>query len=405
MKDKSSVAELAVFGGTPAYAEPLHTHRPGDFDRKSLYARIDAAIDRRWLSNGGPLVLEFEQRIAEMAGVGHAVATSSATMALECVMAVMGLTGEVVMPSLTFAATPNAARWLGLEPVFCDVDPATGCIDAERAAEALTARTSAIVGVHLWGRTCATEDLARVAAEGGVRLLYDAAHAIGCSTGGRSIGGFGSAEVFSFHATKVVSCFEGGAVVTDDAALADEVRAIHQFGKGGTSGGINGKMSEPAAAMGLTSLDAFPATIERNKEIQEVYRAELADLRGLSFFSPAPNAGGNQQYVIAEIDDAQCGISRDAVLQAVAAENIRALRPIGVPACHQIEPFRSERAASSPTPALPHSEAIAARVISLPAGSSIQAEDVRRVSEVLRRVINSGDEVAAALRDREHHPS
>ncbi|MGJ9423280.1 aminotransferase class I/II-fold pyridoxal phosphate-dependent enzyme [Aeromicrobium sp. CF3.5] len=397
MTDKRVATDLAILGGTTACAETLHTHRPGDFDRERLLTRINEALDRRWLSNGGPLVQEFEARVAEMAGVNHAVATSSATMALECIVRALDLTQEVIMPSLTFAATPNAVRWAGLQPVFCDVDPVTGCLDPQRVAEVMTPRTSAILGVHLWGRTCAVDELASLAEERGVRLFYDAAHAIGCAVDGVPVGGFGTAEVFSFHATKIVSSFEGGAVVTDDAELAARVRALHQFGKGGTQGGINGKMSEPSAAMGLTSLEAFPVAVWHNTQIQHLYREELAGLTGLTFFSPPPSEATNAQYVIVEIDESECGLGRNTLLDILEAENIRALPPIGVPTCHQIEPFAGDRARESHPVALPYTERIAARTISLPAGSSIQFDEVRTVCSVIRCAVGRGLEVRRAL--------
>jgi dTDP-4-amino-4,6-dideoxyglucose len=396
---KRDITDLALFGGRTAFLRPVHSHQPGTFDRDRLFDRLNWALDNRWLSNGGPLVREFEDRVAELAGVRNCVATCNATTALQLLVRAADLTGEVIMPSLTYAATAHAVRWLGLEPVFCDIDPATGCVDPGLVARAVTERTSAIMGVHLWGRPCAVPELEKIAGDYGIPVFFDAAHAIGGTLGGRPIGGFGAAEVFSFHATKVVSAFEGGAVVTDDDAFADRVRALHDFGKGlagrAAAGGTNGKMSEAAAAMGLTSLDAFEAAVRHNRANHDTYRAELGGHRGITFFPRDDRERGNHQYVIAEIDEHAGGLGRDLLLDVLHAENIMALRPIGTPACHQIEPYRSGRPVR-----LPHTERLASRVVSLPSGSSVTREEIRRICSVIRFALTRAGEVVAHHRHR-----
>lgn len=207
---KRGVRDLALFGGPPAFLHPVYVGTPQQIDRGRLFDRLNWVLDNQWLSNGGPLALEFEGRIAELAGVRNCVSTCNATIALQMLCQATELSGEVIMPALTFVATAHAVRWIGLEPVFVDVDPDTGQVDPRCVAEAVGPRTSAIMGVHLWGRACPAEELEKIAADHGLRLFFDAAHAIGCSSGGRTIGGFGTAEVFSFHATKLVNGFEGG---------------------------------------------------------------------------------------------------------------------------------------------------------------------------------------------------
>jgi dTDP-4-amino-4,6-dideoxyglucose len=394
---KRAVTDLALFGGRPGFLHPLHSHQPNAFDRSRLFDRMAWAFDNGWLSNGGPLVREFEDRVAELAGVRNCVAVCNATVALQLLIRAADLAGEVLMPSLTFAATPHAARWLGLEPVFCDIDPNTGGVDADAVAAAITDRTSALVGVHLWGRPCAVHRLEKIAADHGIPVFFDAAHAIGCTSGGRPIGGFGAAEVFSFHATKVVSAFEGGAIVTDDDEFADRVRALHNFGKGLTSvseaGGTNGKMSEPAAAMGLTSLDSFDDAIRHNRANDDAYRAELAGLDGVTVRAHDPDERHNFQYVVAEIDEEAAGLSRDLLLEVLRAENVLALPPIGAPACHQLEPYRS-----GPPVRLPHTERLVARVVSLPTGTTVNREQIRRICSIVRFAVTHGAGVTARRR-------
>lgn len=390
---KRRVDDLAIFGGEAAFLHPLFVGRPNAIDRGRLFERLNWALDNHWLTNGGPLSTEFESRIAELAGVRYSVATCNATSALQLLAHAAGLTGEVVMPSLTFAATAHSMRWLGLEPVFCDIDPATGCIDPAAAEAAVTERTSAIIGVHLWGRTCDTEKLEKVAADRGVRLFFDAAHALGCTRSGRAVGSFADAEVFSFHATKVVNAFEGGAVVTDDRELAERVRALQNFGIGLSevcdAGGTNAKMSEASAAMGLTSLDAFAESTRRNKANHELYRSELDRLTGVAVMEFAHDERNNYQYVVIEIDEDATGISRDLLRQVLLAEQVMT-KPYFSPPCHQLEPYRSRNPVR-----LPHTERLSARVLTLPNGTGVGAEDVRRVSNIIRVAVTHGAEVTA----------
>ncbi|UQX05404.1 aminotransferase class I/II-fold pyridoxal phosphate-dependent enzyme [Streptomyces sp. RerS4] len=394
---KRTLDDLALFGGRAAFLRPLSVGTPNPVDRVRLYERLDWALDNQWLSNGGPLCAEFEARVADLAGTRHAVATCNATSALHLLVRAAGLTGEVIMPSLTFAATAHAVQWLGLTPVFCDVDPRTGLIDPDLARAAVTPRTSAVIGVHLWGRPCDTTALEKLAADHGLHLFLDAAHALGCTHGGVPVGAAGAAEVFSFHATKVVGAFEGGAIVTDDDALAARVRALANFGKGldevSQAGGTNAKMSEAAAAMGLTSLDALPAYVEANQACQRGYRDGLARIPGLTLRLPDDTERHNHQYTVLEVDEHVTGLGRDLLMELLRAENALVLPPIGSPPCHLLEPYRSRQAY-----ALPHTEALAARTISLPTGPGVGPESVRRLCETIRFAVAHGAELTARHR-------
>lgn len=390
---KRDLGDLALFGGHASFLQQIHVGRPNSVDRARLFDRLSWALDNQWLTNSGPLMREFEERVADLAGVRNCVATCNATAALQLLAHASALTGEVIMPSLTFAATAHAVRWLGLEPVFCDIDPQTGCLDPEAVAAAVTPQTSAILGVHLWGRPCDTDALEKVAADASVRLFFDAAHAIGCTSHGRPVGQFGDAEVFSFHATKVVNAFEGGAVVTDDDDLAHRVRSLANFGfglkKANAAGGTNAKMSEASAAMGLTSLDAFATVRRHNRSNHEQYRTELAGLPGLGVIDFDPSEQNNHQYVIIEVDKEVTGLHRDLLQELLRAENVVAQRYFS-PACHQTEPYRSRREVQ-----LPHTERLSARVLALPTGSTISREDIRRVCNIVRLAVSRGAELTA----------
>ncbi|MCZ1017739.1 dTDP-4-dehydro-6-deoxyglucose aminotransferase [Streptomyces noursei] len=395
---KRNIGDLAIFGGSSAFLQPLYVGRPNIGDRSRFFDRVNWALDHQWLTNGGPLAREFEQRVAELAGVRYCVSTCNATVALQLLARATDLSGEVIMPSMTFPATAHAFRWLGLTPVFCDIDPDTGCLDPALVEAAITPRTSAIVPVHLWGRPCAVDELAKVAADHGVKLLYDAAHGLGCTSEGRPIGGFGQAEVFSFHATKVVNAFEGGAVVTDDEELASRIRAMHNFGftqgRVSTEAGINGKMTEAAAAMGLTSLDAFEETVRLNEANYDSYQSELADLAGLKVVAFDPEERNNYHYLIVEVDAAETGVHRDLLGDVLRSENVVCQRYFS-PGCHEMEPYRSERPVT-----LPHTERLAQKVLALPTGPTVSREDIRRVCDIVRLTVERGHEVTRRADER-----
>ena len=194
MAASSERVSLAIFGNKPAFAEPLHVGRPNLPDKQAILERIAGVLDRNWLTNGGPLVAEFERRVALEAGVKHCIAVTNGTIALELAVRSLGLTGEVIVPAFTFIASAHALAWHRVTPVFCDADPVTHTIDPRHAAELITPRTTGILGVHLWGRACDIDGLAELAARNNLTLFFDAAHAFGCSYRGQPIGRFGAAR-------------------------------------------------------------------------------------------------------------------------------------------------------------------------------------------------------------------
>ncbi|MBV9268734.1 MAG: aminotransferase class I/II-fold pyridoxal phosphate-dependent enzyme, partial [Acidobacteriaceae bacterium] len=258
---KTRLSELAILGGKPAFDAPLHVGRPNIGDRERLLARINDMLDRRWLSNNGPFVNEFEEKLKSYLGVRHCIPMCNGTVALEIAIRALGLKGEVIVPSFTFIATAHALQWQEITPVFCDLDPRTHTIDPAQVQRLITPRTTGIIGVHVWGKVCDVESLCEIARRRKLALMFDASHALGCSWRGTMVGNFGSAEVFSFHATKFLNTFEGGAIATNDDELAAKIRLMKNFGFRGYDNveyiGTNGKMTEISAAMGLTGLESL----------------------------------------------------------------------------------------------------------------------------------------------------
>jgi len=386
MKKIQSAVDLAINGAPPAFDEVLHVGRPNIGDRDQFMRLADEMFDRRWLSNSGPLVLEFERRIADYLGVKHCVAMCNGTIALEIAIRALGMTGEVIIPSYTFIATAHALHWQGITPVFADIDPETHNLDPDAVRRMITSRTTGIIGVHLWGRPAPVDALQAIADEHGLQLMFDAAHAFGCSHQGRMIGNFGRAEVLSFHATKFFNTFEGGAVVTNDDELAETMRLMRNFGFAGFDNvihpGTNGKMVEVCAAMGLTNLDYIDTVIEANRRNHDAYQdalADVADVRLLSFDGQQKN---NYQYVVLEVTEG--GESRrDAILAALHAENVLA-RKYFWPGCHRMRPYRD--LFPNADVLLSNTQAVADRVIVLPSGTTLPNGAPEQIADVIRHL-------------------
>jgi len=395
-KTIASKSDLAINGAAPAFAEPLHVGRP-NIGNPELFLRLTREmLDRRWLTNNGPLVLELEQRVASYLGVKHCVAMCNGTIALEIAIRALGMGGEVIVPSYTFIATAHALHWQGIAPVFADVDPASHNLDPDAVRRMITPRTTGIVGVHLWGRPAPTAELAAIADEHGLQLIFDAAHAFGCSQHGQMIGNFGTAEVLSFHATKFFNTFEGGAVVTNDDALADRMRLMRNFGFAGIdrviSTGTNGKMAEVCAAMGLANLDHIDTAIEVNYQNYLAYREALSGIAGLSILDFNETEKNNYQYVVVEVA-AGCPVSRDHIIDALRAENVLA-RKYFWPGCHRMQPYCDiyPDAASL----LADTEAVADRVIVLPTGTAVDLADIKVIGEITRKLVEGPSTLCAS---------
>lgn len=392
---------LGIFGGAPVFSEPLHVGRPNLGNREVMLRRVNEMFDRRWFTNAGPLVKEFEARIQELVGVKHCVAMCNATIALEIAIRALEMRGEVIVPAYTFIATAHALQWQEITPVFADMDPATHNLAPETIERLITPRTTGIIGVHVWGRPCDTEAIAAIAAKHKLKVMYDAAHAFGCSHQGKMIGSFGACEVFSFHATKFINCFEGGAVVTNDDVLADKLRLMRNFGFAGFDKviypGTNGKLTEVCAAMGLTSLEAMTEIISANRRNYEAYREGLKGLPGISLKKYDSAERRNYQYIVVEVDETKAPLNRDELVTVLQAENVLA-RKYFWPGCHRMEPYKSHFPNAHLL--LPHTEKMAARIMVLPTGQAVEPDIIGTICRIIDTACAQAPAVRSRLKDR-----
>lgn len=384
MKTIKTRADLAINGAPPAFPEPLHVGRPNIGSREGFLKRVNQVLDNYWLTNNGPMVREFEKRIAGHLGVKHCIAMCNGTIALEIAIRALDLKGEVIVPSWTFIATAHALYWQDITPVFADIDPLTHNLDPAAVRRMITSRTTGIIGVHLWGRAAPVEELQAVADQHGLKLMFDAAHAFGSTYKGRMIGRFGACEVLSFHATKAFNTMEGGAVVTNDDELAEAMRLMRNFGFAGYDDvvhpGTNGKMVEVCAAMGLTNLDNIDDVFSANRQNHAAYKMELDGVPGVRVLDYDPAERNSHHYVVVEIDG-RSHATRDQVIAALHAENVLA-RKYFWPGCHNMKPYRDLFPNAGLM--LQQTHAVAERVIVLPNGTGMTPDSVQTIADIVR---------------------
>lgn len=386
---------LAVLGGAPAFEDALHVGRPNLGSRDSFHRRIDEAFDRRWLTNDGAFLQEFEQRLALLSECDHVVAFGNATQAIEWLVRSLGRQGEVIVPDFTFVATAHGVLTAGCQPVLADVDPGTHLISPESVRALISSETVAIMGVHTWGLPCEVTALQALADEHKLPLLFDGAHALGTTFGGKPIGSFGDACVYSFHATKFVNSLEGGAVATNDERLAQYLRLSRNFGIASFDNAVqvatNAKMDEIRAAMGLGSLEAMDEIVRQNAANYRSYVREFENLAGIDILHYSDNEASNYQYVVARVSP-DCPLTRDEVLNVLWSEGVRARRYF-FPGLHRMRAFQGLRRSAD----LHGSRMASETVLVLPTGQTVTPQTVAAIGEIIRLGIRHAPAVKMAL--------
>lgn len=382
----------AIRGGRPIFPEGLPLARPSVPDPDRVVRDVRAILESGVLTNG-PYVAEFERRAAEYLGVRHAVAVSSCTSGLMLVLRAAGLSGDVIVPSFTFAATAHAVAWNGLRPAFADIDPRTLTLSPAAAMWGAGMRTSAILATHTYGTPCDVDGLAAAAERSGIRLFYDAAHAFGSRHEGRPVGSFGDAEVFSLTPTKPVVAGEGGIIATNDEELAEACRIGREYAKEPDYDsrfiGLNARMSELHAAVALSSFDGLDERVAERNRLAERYRDALGSTPGISFPEVRANDVSTYKDFTILVDPQEFGVEASAVADALTAEGIEVRRYYSPPV-HRMRPYRNAGAS------LPVTEETSSKVVTLPLWVGMTDDHVVRVAEALSRVRGTMGEPVSA---------
>ncbi|MCF2529728.1 DegT/DnrJ/EryC1/StrS family aminotransferase [Yinghuangia soli] len=387
----------AALGGTALFPEGLPLTRVQVPDRAELDRRLDGILTSGQLTNGDT-VRELEEAAAEFLDVPHVVAVSNCTSGLMLALQAFGVAGHrVVMPSFTFSATAHAAHWAGGRPVFAEVNEHNVTLDPADAAAALAhseaaGGVKALMATHVYGTPCDVEELQKTADDYGVPLLYDAAHAFGSRRNGQPIGGFGSAEVFSLSPTKVVVAAEGGLVATRDAALAEQIRLGRGYGNPGDYDcvfpGLNARMSELHAALALVSLRSLPERIAHRGAMVAAFAERVAGLPGLALPRLAEGDSSTWKDLTLIIDPDEFGCGTEALGAALKAEGIDSRRYF-YPAVH-LQKAYAEWAGER---ALPVTEKMADRVLTVPLWSHMDEATVLRIADAVVRIQGHADRI------------
>jgi dTDP-4-amino-4,6-dideoxygalactose transaminase len=378
-------ARPAVLGGRPIFPEGLPLARPGVRDPDRVARDVRRILESGRLTDG-PFVRELERQVAEYLGVRHCVAVSSCTAGLMLVLRAADLAGDVVLPSFTFAATAHAVAWNGLRPVFADVDPASLTLSAESVRRVVGVRTVAIVATHVYGTPCDEEALSALAREDGIRLFFDAAHALGSLHRGVPVGGFGDAEVFSLSPTKVVIAAEGGLITTDDDLLAERCRIGRDYGNPGDYDcrfvGLNARMSEVHAAIALASMEDLEERIARRNSLAAGYVEVLTGIPGLRFPTVADGDRSTFKDFTILVDPEGFGLTADDLSGALAPEGIETKRYYAPP----VHRMRAYRAVAETNGGLPVTDRASTQALTLPMWADMTEAHLRGVAEAIDRV-------------------
>ena len=338
--------------------------------------------DTHWLTNMGPKHRQFQAALCEYMGVENIDLFTNGHMAIELTLQAMNLQGEVITTPFTFASTTHAIVRNGLTPVFCDIDPVTYTIDVEKMERLITDRTCAILPVHVYGNVCNVEEIERIAKKYELKVIYDACHTFGETYKGRSIGAYGDASCFSFHATKVFNSIEGGAVTFKDKRLGDTLYELKNFGIHGpeevSAVGANAKMNEFCAAMGLCNLRHLDAEIEKRRKVAERYQSHLEGIEGLQLNAVQPGLKRNYAYYPVVFEETAFGASRAEVFAALAGQGIVA-RKYFYPLTNTFSAFHGKYNVLE-TPVALH---VSKRVLTLPIYADLALEDVDRICDII----------------------
>lgn len=375
--------KLVILGGMPAFDDKIFVTRPIVPTIEELEPLLKDILEKKWLTNDGPYVQEFERELGKYLGASYCSTFCNGTLALQLCVQGLRLSGEVITTPFTFPATPHVIYWNNITPVFCDIDPDTYNLDPQHIESLISPRTTGIMAVHIFGNPCDIEHIERIASYHGLKVIYDAASAFGVETHGKPIGNFGDASMFSFHATKLFNTLEGGAVTCTDINLYQRLRDLRNFGIRGEeeiiSPGINAKMNELQAVFGLLNLKKVNNSIQKRKKLFEKYHAHLNKLPGLHFQKIRNVTYYNYSYLTVEIIPEDFGLTRDDVYICMRKEGI-IVRKYFFPLCSNYPCYKALPSAKKEL--LPNANGLASRILCLPLYDEMEEEDIDKIMEV-----------------------
>lgn len=367
------------------FSQPIYITRPILPDLNQYKDQLEQVWQNQWLTNNGPQHQQLEKKLRSILQVPYLSLFNNGTNALLTAIKILNLQGEVITTPFTFPATPHALSWNNLQPVFCDIDPVTMNIDADKIESLITSRTSGILAVHVFGSPCDIEKIQKIADKHKLKVIYDAAHAFGAKINGVGIGNFGDVSMFSFHATKLFHTAEGGALTVKNKILKTRIDLLKNFGikneERVIANGINGKMNEIQAALGLLVLKYIKKERTKRKKILEVYKKNLRGIKGIRYLDLPSYIKPSYQYFVIRIDEKEFGQSRDDVYEKFKKYNVFT-RKYFYPLCSQYLHYKN--LFSSKKSCLPIAHKVVEEVLSLPFYGNLSLKDVRKICNILK---------------------
>ena len=366
--------------------EPVYVTRPLLPDSDDLHLEIQEIIKSKWITNHGKKHNLLEKKLEKVLKVLNVSIFNNGSIALLTALKALNLpiASEVITTPFTFAATPHCISWNGLKPVFCDIEPDTMTINAEKIEKLITPNTSAILPVHVYGFPCDVGRIEEIAQKHGLKVIYDGAHAFSTEVNGKSIGNFGDITMFSFHATKLYNTLEGGCLTYNNNELKEKIYNLRNFGIKNEEEvvdiGINGKMNEFQAAMGLLNLKLFKEEQIKRLKIKKLYIEQLNDIESIKIPRMPKNVTDSCQYFPIVIEDS-FPITRDQVYDKLKKCNILT-RKYFYPICSDYKPYSNLK--SSSVDNLPQANDIKHKVLCLPYYGSLDSEIVTGICDIIK---------------------
>ena len=367
------------------FPEPIYVTRPIIPDLSNYMERLQSIWSKKWFTNNGEQHQLLEAKLQSHLKVPHLSLFNNGTIALITACRSLRLSGEVITTPFTFAATPHVLTWNNIKPIFCDIDEKTFNIDSNKLESLITSETTGIMPVHVFGMPCNTEKIQKTADEYGLKIIYDAAHSFGNEVGNMGIGNFGDITMFSFHATKQFHTAEGGALTFNDPALKTRIDLLKNFGIKNEEEvimpGINGKMNELQAALGLEVIKHAKDEQKKRKKLFDCYLKELKSINGLILPNIEKNIRYNYQYFAIRIEEEKWGISRDEVYEKFKQFNVHP-RKYFYPLCSQYACYKQLPSASITN--LPVANKIVHEILCLPLYGDLTNEDIEKICAILK---------------------
>jgi len=365
---------------------PIFVTKPSLPELDEFIPYLEKIWENKILTNNGPFHQELEKELSEYLGVPYVSLFSNGTLALITALQVLHITGEVITTPYSFVATSHSLWWNNIKPVFVDIQSDFCNINPEKIEAAITPQTTAILPVHVYGNPCNVEQIQQIADTYGLKIIYDAAHCFGVKYKEQSLCNFGDLSILSFHATKVFNTFEGGAIICHDENTKKRIDYLKNFGFAGettvVAPGINAKMNEFQAALGLLQLKKLDDYLEKRRIITNTYRELLQDIKGISILPVPPDTKSNYAYFPIFVNEKEYGMSRDELYEKLKTHNIYGRRYF-YPLITHFSPYRSLDSAKPEN--LPVAEQVSNEVICLPIYSELDLNDVEKISNIIRK--------------------